>query len=84
MVVLVKFSLLHKNMEVIDAKQEHSLNYIYVNQVINWFSSIFYINWLKDITNISSPPSLSQDFEVNAIGHITKQEETMNYKWLKS
>jgi hypothetical protein len=35
MVVLVKFSLLHKNMEVIDEKQEHSLNYIYVNKVIN-------------------------------------------------
>jgi hypothetical protein len=37
------------------------------------------MSWPLDITGISSPPSLGQDSEVNAIGHIAKQEETMTY-----
>jgi hypothetical protein len=78
LIIMVKFSLLHRNMEVTDEKQEHSLHWICVNQVILSLK-FFYISWPLDITSISSPPSLGQDSEVNAIGHIAKQEETMTY-----
>jgi hypothetical protein len=78
LIIMVKFSLLHRNMEVTDEKQEHSLHWICVNQVILNLK-FFYISWPLDITGISSPPSLGQDSEVNAIGHIAKQEETMTY-----
>jgi hypothetical protein len=34
LIIMVKFSLLHRNMEVTDEKQEHSLHWICVNHVI--------------------------------------------------
>jgi hypothetical protein len=78
LIIMVKFSLLHRNMDVTDEKQEHSLHWICVNQVILSLN-FYYISWPLDITGISSPPSLGQDSEVNAIGRIAKQEETMTY-----
>jgi hypothetical protein len=50
--VLVKFSLLHINMEVtLENKSIVSIGFV--------STKFSYINWLEDIIDISSPPSLN-------------------------